>query len=190
MRSPFTWSAARPKSNSAPTPPPICIVCVYLLRTHSDGSLTSTTKHDSVAGAIAKSFSGHLFRCGSYTIVSMGSGSSHLACGHELKRAERDLEVGGVRLEVVESSRNAGLELGRALARGARGRDLVEGAHGCGGCRCEDWERRCEIQKGIFFCCGLVRGASGPAKRTLAWIGWFGDFGMQSRDMFVQDHLG
>lgn len=65
----------------------------------------------------------------------MGSGSSHLACGHELKRAERDLEVGSVRLEVVESSRDAGLQLGGALARGARGRDLVEGAHGCGGCR-------------------------------------------------------
>lgn len=102
------------------------------------GSLTSTTKHDSVAGAIAKSFSGHLSRCGSYTIVSMGLGSSHLACGHELKRAERDLEVGGVGLEVVESSRDAGLELGGALARRARGRDLVEGAHGCGGCRWED----------------------------------------------------
>lgn len=52
-----------------------------------------------------------------------------------MKRAERDLEVGGVGLKVVESSRDAGLQLGGALARRARGRDLVEGAHGCDGCR-------------------------------------------------------
>ena len=152
MRSPFTWSAARPKSNSAPTPPPICM---YVSAPnpnqrrvpHIDILNTTEWRHCEIVPDISS-------RCGSYTFVSMGSSSSYLACGHELKRAERDLEVGRVGLEVVESSRDAGLQLGGALARGARGRDLVEGAHGCGGCRWEDWERRCEIQKTIFFCVG------------------------------------
>lgn len=85
------------------------------------------------------------------------SGSSHLACGHELKRAERNLEVRCVRLEVVESSRDAGLELGWALARWARGRDLVEGAHVCGGCRWE-WESKSLEAEDIL--CASCLGAS------------------------------
>ena len=50
----------------------------------------------------------------------------------ELKRAESGLQVGGVGLEIIESSGNAGLKLGRLLARLAVWGDLVEGAHDCG----------------------------------------------------------
>jgi hypothetical protein len=49
-----------------------------------------------------------------------------------LKWSEGSLQVGSVGLEVVESAGNAGLKLRWVLARWARGRDLVEGAHGCG----------------------------------------------------------
>ena len=59
---------------------------------------------------------------------------AHLSCGNELKGSQCGLQVGGVGLEVVESASDAGLELGWLLARWARGRDLVEGAHDCG-CR-------------------------------------------------------
>lgn len=109
-------------------------VYMYLLRTQSAGpSHRQSTRQ---CGAIAKSFRTSLSQLRIlHKLCQWASVHSYLACGHELKRAERDLEVGGVRLEVVESSRDAALELGRALARRARGRDLVEGAHGCGGCR-------------------------------------------------------
>lgn len=50
----------------------------------------------------------------------------------ELKRAEGSLQVGGVGLEIIESSGNAGLKLGRLLARLAVWSDLVDGAHDCG----------------------------------------------------------
>jgi hypothetical protein len=59
---------------------------------------------------------------------------AHLSCGNELKWSQCGLQVGGVGLEVIESASDAGLELGWLLARWARGRDLVEGAHDCG-CR-------------------------------------------------------
>ena len=49
-----------------------------------------------------------------------------------MKRSKCDLEVGRVGLQVVERTGDAGLELGRVLARWARGRDLVEGTHDCG----------------------------------------------------------
>ncbi len=51
-----------------------------------------------------------------------------------MKRSQCGLQVGGVGLEVVESASDVGLELGWLLTRWARGRDLVEGTHGCG-CR-------------------------------------------------------
>jgi hypothetical protein len=53
--------------------------------------------------------------------------SSYLAGGDELKRPEGSLHVRDVGLELVESSRNAGLNLGGLGPRGAVGRDLVEG---------------------------------------------------------------
>jgi hypothetical protein len=59
---------------------------------------------------------------------------AHLSCGNELKWSQCGLQVGGVGLEIVKSASDAGLELGWLLARWARGRDLVEGTHGCG-CR-------------------------------------------------------
>lgn len=54
---------------------------------------------------------------------------SYLLGRDELQRAEGSLEIGSVRLEVVESTSNAGLELRGVLARGRVGRDLVEGGH-------------------------------------------------------------
>jgi hypothetical protein len=55
----------------------------------------------------------------------------NLSCGNELKRSECGLEICGIGLEIVQSTSNAGLKLRGVLARWARGRDLVEGAHGC-----------------------------------------------------------
>jgi hypothetical protein len=55
--------------------------------------------------------------------------STNLAGRHELERSQGNLEIGSVGLEIIESSRDAGLKLGWVLARWARGRDLVEGAH-------------------------------------------------------------
>ena len=52
---------------------------------------------------------------------------SHLTGRDELQRSEGDLEIGGVRLEVVESLSDAGLKLGGVLPRGAVGSDLVKG---------------------------------------------------------------
>lgn len=52
---------------------------------------------------------------------------SYLAGRDELQRAESDLEVGSVGLEIVESTSDAGLELRGVLSRGAVGSDLVEG---------------------------------------------------------------
>lgn len=59
---------------------------------------------------------------------------AYLSCRNELKRSESSLEIGGVGLEVIESTGNAGLELRGILTGWARGRDLVEGTHDCG-CR-------------------------------------------------------
>jgi hypothetical protein len=56
---------------------------------------------------------------------------AHLFCGNDLKWSKCGLQVGGVRLEIVESPSNAGLELRWVLARWAVSRDLVEGTHGC-----------------------------------------------------------
>jgi hypothetical protein len=69
--------------------------------------------------------------------VSSSQCISHLSCVHELKRSECDFEVGGVGLEVVESTSDADLELRGVLARWARGRDLIERTHDCGCCRGE-----------------------------------------------------
>ena len=57
---------------------------------------------------------------------------AHLSCRNELKWSESDFEVGGIGLQVVERTGDAGLKLGRVLTRWARGRDLIEGAHDCG----------------------------------------------------------
>jgi hypothetical protein len=59
---------------------------------------------------------------------------AHLSCGNELKGSQCGLQIGGVGLEVVESTSDTGLKLGWLLAGRARGRDLIEGTHGCG-CR-------------------------------------------------------
>lgn len=53
--------------------------------------------------------------------------SSHLLGIDELQRTQRRLEVGGVGLQVVEGRGDLGLKLRRVLARGAVGRDLVQG---------------------------------------------------------------
>ena len=60
---------------------------------------------------------------------------SHLSGRDELKRAQGDLQVGSVGLEVIESLSNALLELGGVLPRGASGLDLVQrgAAHFCCG---------------------------------------------------------
>lgn len=55
---------------------------------------------------------------------------SHLSGGDELQRSEGNLQVGSVRLEIVQSASNAGLQLGRVVARGAVGGNLVD-RHGC-----------------------------------------------------------
>jgi hypothetical protein len=57
---------------------------------------------------------------------------AHLSCGNELKWSESDFQIGRVCFEIIQSTSNADLQLGRVLARRARGRDLVEGAHDCG----------------------------------------------------------
>lgn len=62
----------------------------------------------------------------------------YLASGHELKRPQRALHVGYVRLQIIQRIGDAGLELRRRLPRGAGRGDLVErggGCHDCGG-RC------------------------------------------------------
>ena len=53
--------------------------------------------------------------------------SSHLAGRDELQRAQGDLEVGSVGLEVEESLSNVLLKLGGVLPRRAVGGDLVHG---------------------------------------------------------------
>jgi hypothetical protein len=53
--------------------------------------------------------------------------SSYLAGGDELERPEGGLHVRDVGLELVERSRDAGLDLRGLGPRGAVGRDLVEG---------------------------------------------------------------
>lgn len=50
-----------------------------------------------------------------------------------MKGSESSLQVRGVGLEIVKSASNAGLKLRWLLARRAVGRDLVDGAHDCGG---------------------------------------------------------
>lgn len=68
------------------------------------------------------------------------SANSHLTGRDKLQRAKGRLQVGSVRLEVVQSLGNVGLELRGALARRAVGRDLVEGwaAH-LDGCEVFRW---------------------------------------------------
>lgn len=116
----------------------ICIVC--MLRDLSLAGPSSHRQYDSPTWCHCQSFRTLSFECcqdcETYSHqVNSSRGRSHLACGHELKRAERNLEVGGVRLKIEESSRDAGLKLRRARARWAVLGDLVEGAHVCGGCR-------------------------------------------------------
>ena len=67
-------------------------------------------------------------------------GLAHLSCARELQWSECSLQVGGVGLEVVQSTSNAGLELRGALAGRAVRRDLVEGTHDCWCCREIEWE--------------------------------------------------
>lgn len=52
---------------------------------------------------------------------------SYLAGRDELQRSESDLEIGSVGLEIVQSTSNAGLQLGGVLPRRAVVGDLVQG---------------------------------------------------------------
>lgn len=72
--------------------------------------------------------------CAQSGVVS--AADSHLTSRDELQRAQSDLEIGGVGLELVESASDGGLELRGVLAGRAVRRDLVElgGTH-VGGCR-------------------------------------------------------
>lgn len=65
----------------------------------------------------------------------VASGKSHLAGRDDLQRAEGDLEVGGVALEVVQSLGNVLLQLGGVGPRGAVGSDLVQGGGHLDCCR-------------------------------------------------------
>ena len=58
------------------------------------------------------------------------SSESHLTGRDELQRAQGDLQIGSVRLEVVQSLSDALLELRGVGPRGAVGGDLVEGGAG------------------------------------------------------------
>lgn len=93
---------------------------------------------------------------------------SYLAGGDELQRAQSDLEVGSVGLEVVESTSDAGLELRGVLPRRAVGSDLVQGGGRHLGRRVSEVSRGCcqdkklqsqrhdRLQHGIilsFRCC-------------------------------------
>ena len=60
--------------------------------------------------------------------------SSYLAGGDELERPEGGLHVRDVGLELVERSRDAGLDLRGLGPRGAVGRDLVQSVGGHFGC--------------------------------------------------------
>lgn len=64
-------------------------------------------------------------------LCGLGSAGSHLSGRDELQRPQRDLEIGGVGLEVVQGASDVGLQLGRVLPRRAVGGDLVD-THGCG----------------------------------------------------------
>jgi hypothetical protein len=72
--------------------------------------------------------------CAIRPLVRSGKGrsssDSHLTGRDELQGAEGDLEVGSVRLKIVESLSDALLELGGLGPRGAVGGDLVEGGAG------------------------------------------------------------
>jgi hypothetical protein len=66
-------------------------------------------------------------RCSSCRIqLFLSAVEAHLSSGNELKGAESGLQVGGVGLEVVEGTGDAGLKLRWVLARWAVGSDLVE----------------------------------------------------------------
>jgi len=84
---------------------------------------------------------------------------AHLSCGNELKGSQCGLQVGGVGLEVIESASDAGLELGWLLARWARGRDLVEGAHDCGCREMESFKisRKCGWNFDVAWECVLAK---------------------------------
>lgn len=56
---------------------------------------------------------------------------AHLSSIDELKRTKSGFQVGGVGLQVEESTGDAGLELRWVLARWTRGCDFVEGRHDC-----------------------------------------------------------
>lgn len=60
---------------------------------------------------------------------------AYLSSRDELERTKSALQVGGVGLEVVEGSSNAGLELRWLRTGRAVRRDLVEGTHVCWCCR-------------------------------------------------------
>jgi hypothetical protein len=99
-----------------------------------------------------------------------------------LKWSQCGLEVGGVGLEVIESASDAGLELGWLLAGWARGRDLVEGTHGCG---CREKESlgefaklMFEIQKGRLVClASLANGDEGLLIHVTGYLLPVSDFG-------------
>jgi hypothetical protein len=63
--------------------------------------------------------------------IRNSSGDSHLAGRHELQWPECGLEVSSIALQIVKSTGNLLLQIGRVLARRAVRRDLVGRTHGC-----------------------------------------------------------
>lgn len=114
------------------------------------GSMNSSRKHPTALETCARLHS-HSVEQDSRIRESLGYGmssesSSHLTGRHNLQRPEGGLEIGSVALELVKSGRDAGLQLGRVLARRAVGRDLVElrGRHV--GRLFVDWREREKIE--------------------------------------------
>lgn len=95
-------------------------------------------------------------------ISSQVKGNSHLTGRDELQRSESDLEVGSVCLEIVQSTSNAGLQLGGVLPRRAVGGDLVQrgrhaGRRGEGNCR-QEFGLFLDGRHEVDECPGLVWG--------------------------------
>ena len=77
--------------------------------------------------------------CPQASFHAYGGASSYLAGGDELQRPEGSAHVRDVGLELVERSRDAGLNLARLGARGRVGGDLVQGLLRHGGGVLVDW---------------------------------------------------
>lgn len=82
---------------------------------------------------VSWSFGNRISRGETFFRLGNCSWCSHLAGRDELQRAQSDLEIGSVGLEVEESLSNVLLELGGVLPRRAVGSDLVQGLAHLGG---------------------------------------------------------